>query len=123
MSTHSRLNQTVSSQNLLRKTILNVTTLVVSAVGSGAAVLIDSLVLPMLEVSTDIQRPENDFLIEDGLELWQVTTGFETLTLFSICVLNLQFIFMYRQRHYAVRQIACLVKILSKLSFNGHHSC
>jgi hypothetical protein len=56
---------------LLRKRVLNILTLVVGALGSIDAARLNPLVLPMLQVSTDMAQPQlSDYLLEDGLELW-----------------------------------------------------
>uniref|UniRef100_A0A7S2DDA8 Importin-7/11-like TPR repeats domain-containing protein n=1 Tax=Octactis speculum TaxID=3111310 RepID=A0A7S2DDA8_9STRA len=71
-------------QNLLRKSVLSLLTLLVRACGGGGSVgpglttqsthaMLKPLVMPMLEVATDTRLADNDYLIEDGLELWKVT--------------------------------------------------
>ena len=56
---------------LLRKRVLNILTLVVGALGSVDAARLNPLVIPMLQISTDMAQPQlSDYLMEDGLELW-----------------------------------------------------
>jgi len=61
--------ESTADQNLLRKSVLNITTLVVSSLGSQASHLF-GFVLPMLSLATDPTRPDTEYLLEDGLELW-----------------------------------------------------
>ena len=56
--------------SLLRKRVLNILTVVVGALGSAEAAGLNPLVMPMLAVATDLRRPESDYVMEDGLELW-----------------------------------------------------
>jgi hypothetical protein len=58
---------------LLQKRVLNVLHVVTAALPSADAARLHPLALPMLRVATDLQRPEADYVLEDGLELWATT--------------------------------------------------
>lgn len=58
---------------LLQKRVLNVLNVVTNALSSEDAARLHPLALPMLGVATDLKRPEADYALEDGLELWAST--------------------------------------------------
>jgi hypothetical protein len=58
---------------LLQKRVLNVLNVVTNALSSEDAARLHPLALPMLVVATDLKRPEADYVLEDGLELWAST--------------------------------------------------
>ena len=65
---------TVQDQNILRKSVVRLLSLVVSALGPRAVeALLEGLILPILQLTTDLASTENEYLREDGLELWVVT--------------------------------------------------
>lgn len=70
---HGASSSDDASLPLLQKRVLNVLTVVTAALPSVDAARLHPLALPMLRVATDLHRPEADYVLEDGLELWATT--------------------------------------------------